>query len=102
MMKVKKGDLVLVISGKYKGKKGKVLRVLPKEKKIVVENVNVVKKHQKPRGKKQKGEIISVFAPFDISKVKIICPHCQKGVRVGFKIENEKKVRICKKCKTKI
>jgi len=101
-MKIKKGDLVLVITGKYKGKKGKVLRVLPKEKKVVVENVNVVKKHQKPRGRRQKGEIITIFAPFDISNVKLLCPHCQKATRVGFKIKEQKKVRVCKKCKAEI
>jgi large subunit ribosomal protein L24 len=101
-MKIKKGDLVLVISGKYRGKKGKVLRALPKENKVVVEGVNLVKKHLKPRSGREKGEIVTIFAPISVSNVKLLCPNCQKPTRIGFKFENGKKVRICKKCQSVI
>jgi large subunit ribosomal protein L24 len=105
-MKIKKGDTVLVISGKWKGKTGKVLKAFPKEMKVLVEGVNIVKKHQKPRRSGEKGEIIEIPKPIPVSKVKLICPNCKKATRVGFEISksNGKKVklRICKKCKNKI
>jgi large subunit ribosomal protein L24 len=101
-MKIKKGDTVLVISGKWRGKTGKVLKAFPKEMKILVEGVNLVKKHQKPKSSGEKGKIIEVLKPIPVSKVKLICPSCKKAVRVGFKIEKGEKFRICKKCKEKI
>jgi len=85
-MKIKKDDTVLIISGKYRGKKGKVLRTFPKEKKILVEGVNLVKKHQKPRRTEEKGQIIELPKPIDISNAKLICPKCTKPTRVGYKI----------------
>ena len=101
-MKIKKGDEVLVISGKYKGKTGKVLKCFPREQKIIVEGVNLIKKHQKRRSAREKGEIIVKEAPIFVSKVKLICPHCKKAVRVGYQFQGEKKVRVCKKCLSKI
>jgi len=101
-MKIKKGDQVLVISGKYRGKKGKVIRALPKKEKIVVEGVNIVKKHVRPRRAGEKGQIVQMPAPLHVSNVKLICSHCKKATRVGYKIEGEKKYRICKKCKREI
>lgn len=107
-MKIHKGDQVLIISGKYLGKKGKVLKVFPKERKILVEGVNLIKKHQKPKKEGEKGQIISLPAPFDVSNAKLICPKCAKAVRVGYKITEKKekkekaKVRICKRCKKEI
>ena len=101
-MKIKKGDQVLVISGKYRGKKGKVIRALPKKEKIVVEGVNIVKKHVRPRRAGEKGQIVQMPAPLHVSNVKLICPHCKKATRVGYKIEAKKKYRICKKCKREI
>lgn len=101
-MKVKKGDLVVVISGKYKGKTGKVLKSYPKIQSILVENVNLVKKHQKPGRGREKGEIIQLPKPIHVSKVKLICPSCKKATRVGYSFENGEKLRICKKCKSKI
>ncbi len=97
-MKIKKGDTVLIISGKDRGKTGKVIKCLPKEHKIVVEGVNLVKKHIKPRRSGEKGQIIQMPAPFDVSNAKLICPRCSKPTRVGYKVEGEKKYRICKKC----
>jgi large subunit ribosomal protein L24 len=99
MLKIKKGDTVLVIKGKDKGKKGKVLRTFPREMKILVENVNLVKKHQKPKREGEKGQIVQIAVPFPISKAKLICPKCSKPTRVGFKVEGNKKFRFCKKCK---
>jgi large subunit ribosomal protein L24 len=97
-MKIKKGDTVLVICGKYRGKTGKILKVLPKEGKILVEGVNIVKKHQRPKREGEKGQIVELPAPIDISNVKLICPNCKKATRVGYKISKGKKSRICKKC----
>lgn len=104
-MKIKKGDIVLIISGKYRGKTGKVLKTFPKERKILVEGVNLVKKHQKPRRirrMRQKGEIIQMPKPIDVSNAKLICPKCKKAVKVGYKIIEKIKYRICKKCKKEI
>ncbi len=101
-MKIKKGDQVIVISGKYKGKKGKVLKVIPKEGKIVVEGVNMIKKHMRPRKEGEKGEVVHKPAPIYVSKVMLICPKCKKLTRVGYKIVDGKKYRICKKCKSEI
>lgn len=102
-MKIKKGDTVLVISGKWKGKTGKVLKAFPRERKLIVEGVNLVKKHQRARKEGEKGQIIEVPKPLPISKVQLICPYCKKATRVGYLIkENREKVRICKKCKKEI
>lgn len=97
-MKIKKGDQVLVISGKEKGKKGKVIKILLKEKKIIIEGLNIRKRHSKPRKSGQKGEIIEFPAPINVSNVELICPKCGKAVRIGYKIVEKKKYRICKKC----
>ena len=97
-MKIKKDDQVLIISGKYRGKKGKVLRVLPKKDKIVVEKINLVKKHVRPKKSGEKGQTFEMPAPFHISNVKLICSQCNKTTRVSFKIVRKKKYRICKKC----
>jgi large subunit ribosomal protein L24 len=101
-MKIKKGDLVLVIVGKYKGKKGKVLRVFPKKNKVLVEGVNLLKKSIRPRREGEKGQIIEVPHPIDVSNVKLICPKCKQATRVGYRIEKTEtkkiKTRVCKKC----
>lgn len=101
-MKLKKGDNVLLISGKDKGKTAKILRSLPKESRILVEGVNLKSKHVRPKKQGEKGQIVRVPAPIDVSNVKIICPKCGKAARVGYKIEGNKKVRVCKKCKSEI
>ncbi|HCZ05690.1 MAG TPA: 50S ribosomal protein L24 [Thermotogae bacterium] len=97
-MKVKKGDLVKVIAGKDKGKEGKVLRVIPKENKVIVENVRIVKRHQRPTQRLREGGIIEREAPIDASNVMVICPSCNKPTRIGYRFMEEKKVRFCKKC----
>ena len=101
-MKIKKGDTVQVLSGNDKGKKGEVLQVIPKDSKIVVKGVNVRKKHIKPRKQGEEGGIISVECAINRSKVNVVCSKCGKPARIGYKVENDKKVRICKKCGTVI
>jgi large subunit ribosomal protein L24 len=98
MQKIKKGDTVLVVKGKDKGKKGKVIKVIPKEARIIVEGVNLVKKHLKPKRVGEKGKIVEIPAPLSWANVRLICPSCSKPTKVGFRFEGEKKVRYCKKC----
>ena len=101
-MKIKKGDTVQVLSGNDKGKKGEVLEVMPKTETLIVKGVNVRKKHIKPRKQGEEGGIISVECPIYASKASVICPKCGKPTKIGFMIEKDSKVRICKKCSTKI
>lgn len=96
---VKKGDSVMVIAGKDKGKKGKVLRVVPSTGRVVVEGVNMIKKHQRPGGKVMQGGIIDKEAPLALSNVQVICSKCGDSVRTGKKeLEDGKMVRVCAKC----
>lgn len=97
-MNIKKGDNVLVIAGKDKGKTGKVLETEPKAGKVTVENVNVVTKHKKPRSQQDKGGIIKKTAPIDASNAMVVCPNCGKATRVAHKEIEGKNVRTCKKC----
>ena len=97
-MKIRKDDTVLIISGKDKGKKGKVLKAFPKKRKVLVEGVNIRKKHVRPRREGEKGEIVEIPTPIDISNVKLICPKCKQPTRVGYKIIKNTKYRTCKKC----
>ena len=101
-MNVKKNDTVVVLSGKDKGKKGKVLSVDPKGGKVVVEKVNVAQKHQKPRQQGQEGGIISMETPIYACKVMTVCPKCNKPTRVAHKVENGVKARVCKHCGAEI
>ena len=105
-MKIKKGDTILVISGKDRLKTGKVLNVFSEKETILVEGVNLRKKHIKPKKSGGKGQIVQIPAPLHISNIKLICKNCGKAVRVGYKKETlqqahgkEKKYRFCKKCK---
>ncbi len=95
---VKKGDTVLVIAGKDKNKQAKVLEAFPQENKVIVEGVNVVVKHQKPRSAQDKGGKIEKEAKIDASNVQVICPECKKATRVAETIVDGKKHRTCKKC----
>ena len=97
-MRIKKGDNVLVVSGKDRGKKGKVLRAFPREAKIVVEGAGVRKKHVRAKSAGQKGQIVEMPGAFSVSNVKLVCPKCGKATRVGYKVEGAKKSRICKQC----
>ena len=95
---VKKGDEVMIISGKDKGKKGKVLEVSPSEGKVIVEGRNMVTKHVKPRRQGELGGIVKAEGALYACKVMPVCPKCNKATRVGHKIEGDKKVRVCKHC----
>ena len=97
-MSIKKDDLVVVLSGKDKGKQGKVLEVMPKSGKVVVEKVNVVSRHTKPRKQGETGGIVQREAAMYASKVQVVCPKCGKGTRVAHKIADGKKSRVCKHC----
>ena len=101
-MNVKKGDTVQVITGKDKGQTGKVLTVLPKEGKVVVEKVNMVSRHVKARKQGDESGIIQKEAPLYASKVMLFCPKCNRGVRSGRKMNGDKKVRVCKRCGAEI
>ncbi len=97
-MKIKKDDQVLIIAGKDKGRKGKVLEAFPKGNRLVVEGMNIRKKHIKPKKSGEKGQIVHLPGHINISNVKLICKNCGKAVRTGYKIEGKKKYRICKNC----
>jgi len=102
MERIKKGDTVEVIAGKDIGERGEVLRVLSNERRVVVSQVNIAKKHQRPqqagRGQIQPG-IIEFEAPLDLSNVMLVCTQCDKRTRVGFRVNDEgRKVRVCRKC----
>ncbi len=97
-MKVKKNDTVLVLTGKDAGKTAKVLVANPKANKVVVDGVNVQKKHKKARNAQEVSEIVSQSGAIDASNVLVVCPACGKATRVAYKTEGDKKVRVCKKC----
>ena len=97
-LSVKKGDMVLVIAGKDKNKRAKVLAVSPKSNRVIVEGVNVVSKCRKARTAQEKSQIIKIEAPINASNVMVVCPECGKATRVAHKELDGKKVRVCKKC----
>jgi len=101
-MKIHKGDTVKIMVGKDAGKTGKVLRVYINTNKVLLENLNLVKKHRRPRKQGEKGEIISVPRPLSAANVMLTCKNCGKPVRAGFKAEKDKKIRVCKKCQNQI
>ena len=101
-MNVKKGDNVVVLSGKDKGKQGKVLKSDPKAGKVIVEGVSVAMKHRKPRKQNEEGGIIKMETPIYACKVMLVCPKCGKATRVAHKITDGKKSRVCKKCGAEI
>ncbi len=101
-MKLKKGDNVIIIAGKDKGKKGKIVRSLPTENKVVVEGLNILKKHQRPRKTGEKGQIIKIAMPINASNVMVLDPKTEKGSRIGKKELGGKMVRIARKSNQEI
>jgi len=101
-MKILKGDTVKIVSGKDRGKTGTVLRALPAEGKVIIEGLNLVKKHSRPKKQGEKGQMVSVPRPLTASKVMLVCSSCKEPTRVGSRIDGARKVRYCKKCKAKI
>jgi large subunit ribosomal protein L24 len=96
---IKKGDTVVILAGKDRGKRGKVLRVVPKSGKVVVEGLNIVKKHEKPTKEAPQGGVIETPAPIDRSNVQVVCGGCRKPTRIGIKVADDGgRVRVCKKC----
>jgi len=110
-MKVRKGDLVQVLSGKDRGKQGRIIEADPKKRRVLVENLNVVKKHRRPRPMKdssrmgqtqiQPGGVFDISAPLDVSNVMVVCPTCNRATRVGYELRESKgrqvKMRVCKR-----
>jgi large subunit ribosomal protein L24 len=95
---VKTGDMVIVVSGDDKGKTGKVVEVSPKEGKVIVSGINLVKKHMRPRPPKEAGGILEVEGAMYASKVQLYCEKCKKATRAAHKIDGDKKTRVCVKC----
>lgn len=99
-IKLKKGDTVVVLSGKDRGREGKIKRVLTWENKVIVEGINVVKKHVKAQGKDRPGGVLEIEKPLWVCKVALKCPNCGKATRIGWLLDKEgRKYRICRKCK---
>ena len=95
---VKKGDTVQILSGKDKGKQGKIITAMPKDAKVIVEGINKVKRHSKPSVKVPNGGIVTKEMPLHACKVQLVCPACNKPTRIGHKDINGKNARVCKKC----
>jgi large subunit ribosomal protein L24 len=100
--RIKKGDTVQVIQGKESGKRGKVLRVLAEDQRVVVERVNFIKRHVRPSQKTPQGGVIEREASIHISNVQLVCPGCGRPARVGVRSEGDDKVRYCKKCNVQV
>ena len=101
-MKIKKKDQVRVMVGKDRGKEGAVTKVWPKQGKVAIDGVNAYKRHLRPRGEGQKGQITTLYRCLDVSKIALICPKCKQPTRVGYKLGGEKSTRICRKCESEI
>ena len=97
-MKILKGDSVKVVSGKDKGKVGKVLKIYEDSARVLVENINQYKRHLKKRSESENSQIVTITKPLPVSNVMLVCPKCNKVTRVGYQIEKGKKTRVCKKC----
>jgi large subunit ribosomal protein L24 len=98
-LNLKKGDLVMVMAGKEKGKTGRILRILTKKDRAIVEKINFVKRHQRPTGQQRQGGIIEKESPLRLSNLMLVCDNCNRPVRLGMKVlEDGKKARHCKKC----
>ena len=99
-LRIRKDDTAVIITGKNKGKKGRVLSVIPSEERVIIEGINIVKKHTKPNKKYTQGGIIEKEAPIHISNIMLVCPKCSKPTRIGNAVlDDGKKHRTCKKCK---
>jgi len=102
MIKIHKGDNVVMLGGKDRGKSGKVLSVFPRENRIVVEGLNLIKRHTRARQQGQTGQIITKERPVSAASAAVICKSCGKPTRVGYRVGGDIKVRICKKCKSEV
>lgn len=98
-MKIRKGDKIKIMAGKDKGKDGVIDRAYPKQNKILIQGINLIKRHIKKNQELPEGGIVDIPKPVQVSSVMLICPKCSKTTRVGFELDKNKKVRSCKKCK---
>lgn len=101
-MKIKTNDQVKVLSGKDRGKSGKVIQVFPEKRKVVVEGLNKIKRHLRPRQRNEKGQTIELSAPLPASVVMLMCPSCHRPTRVGYRLAGGKKERVCRRCQVAI
>lgn len=101
-MKLKKNDLVVVTTGKDKGKQARIERIYKDKGQVLLPNINQYKKHRKPQGEGRPGEILSLSRPLDAAKVAIICPKCKMQTRVGYRFQDGKRIRVCRKCEADI
>ena len=101
-MRIKKGDNVKILRGKDRSKTGKVLRVFPCDKKVIVENINLAKRHKKSKRAGEQSERVTIAMPINIANVQFVCPKCSKSVRLGYKVVDNKNVRVCKKCEAEV
>jgi large subunit ribosomal protein L24 len=101
-MKFKKGDTVIVMTGKDKGRKGKIEKVLSKKNRVLVPGINMFKRHLKKRDEKNPGGIIDFSRPLPLGNVRLICPKCSQITRIGYLLVKDEKVRICRKCEQEI
>jgi large subunit ribosomal protein L24 len=101
-LKIRKNDNVKIISGKDRGKSGKVLKVFVEDERILVEGVNMRKKHERAKRQDKKGEVTTRPAPVSIANAMVVCPKCGKPSRIGYKIDGKQKARVCKKCSAEI
>lgn len=97
-MKIKLNDNVMIMSGKEAGKTGKIVQVFPKEEKVVVEGMHQIKKHLRAKSATEKGQVILLASPMASGKVMLVCPKCAKPARVGYKLDGDKKKRVCRRC----
>lgn len=101
-MKIKKNDNVMMLSGKDRGKSGKVVRIFPGDAKVMIEGLNLLTRHQRPRGQGQKGQKIQIPRKVPVGTVMLVCPKCSQKARIGYRVEAESKQRVCKKCERAI
>lgn len=99
-MKIKKGDLVQITTGRDRGRQGKVERLVLADNSVVIPGLNQYKKHRKPQGDNRPGEIVTLDRPISVAKVALVCPKCKQVTRVGYRLVGDKKERVCRKCDT--
>lgn len=97
-MKIKKGDLLIVTGGKDKGRQGKAEQVFRQKNTVLIAGVNQYKKHKKPQGEGRPGEIVTLTRPLPVARLALVCPKCKQPTRVGYRITENKKIRVCRKC----
>jgi large subunit ribosomal protein L24 len=101
-VKLKKEDMVLVIAGKDRGRTAKIIKAFPRKMQILVEGINIKNKHVRPKKQGEKGQMVKIPTPINVSNVKFLCPKCKKASRLSYSIGGAEKLRICKKCKSEV